>query len=111
MFAKYGGDFNGDSVSYGNNIFYSTGSYAQQEGLAGISSGRPSDFGIEMYQGNFTRLNYQSFNVSYIINPLTNLKVNLGVTFRNLNNDDEDMETQFINFGISSDMFNNYYDI
>jgi hypothetical protein len=111
MFAKYGGDFKGDTVSYGNNLYFSTGNYAQEEGLVGMGSGRPSDFGIEMYQGNLTTTDYKSLNISYIINPYTNLKINLGVTFRNSHNDDEDVKTQFINFGIMSDMFNHYYDI
>jgi hypothetical protein len=111
MFAKYGGDFKGDSISYGSNLSFSTGNYALQEGLVAISSGRPSDFGIEMFQGNLTTINYQSLNFSYIINPYTNLKVNFGMTFRNLNNDEEDVRTQFINFGIASDIFNHYYDI
>ena len=64
-----------------------------------------------MYQGNLTTINYQSLNISYIINPHTNLKMNLGVTFRNLHNDEDDVKTQFINFGITSDIFNHYYDI
>ena len=111
MFAKYGGDFKGDTVSYGSNVYFSTGNYAQEAGLVGMGSGRPSDFGIEMYQGNLTTIDYKSLNVSYIINPYTNLKINLGLTFRNSHNDDEDVKSQFINFGIMSDLFNHYYDI
>ena len=111
MFAKKGLDFQGDTVSYGGNVYFSTGSYAQEEGLIGIGSGRPSDFGIAMYQGNLTTLNYKSFNLSYIINPYTNLKINLGLTLRKSNNSDGDIETQFFNFGIMSDLFNHYYDI
>ena len=111
MFAKYGGDFKGDTISYGNNIYFSTGNYAQEEGLVGMGSGRPSDFGIKMYQGNLTAIDYKSLNVSYIINPYTNLKINLGVTLRNYNNNDGNEKTQFINFGIISDLFNHYYDI
>ena len=111
MFAKYGGDFKGDTVSYGSNVYFSTGNYAQEAGLVGMGSGRPSDFGIEMYQGNLTTIDYKSLNVSYIINPYTNLKINLGLTLRNSHNDDEDVKSQFINFGIMSDLFNHYYDI
>ena len=111
MFAKYGGDFKGDTVSYGSNVYFSTGNYAQEAGLVGMGSGRPSDYGIEMYQGNLKTIDYKSLNVSYIINPYTNLKINVGLTFRNSHNDDEDEKTQFINFGIMSDLFNHYYDI
>ena len=111
MFAKYGGDFKGDTISYGNNLYLSTGNYAQEEGLVGMGSGRPSDFGIEMYQGNLTIIDYKSFNVSYILNPYANLKINLGVTLRDSHDNDGDQKTQFINFGIISDLFNHYYDI
>jgi hypothetical protein len=64
-----------------------------------------------MYQGNLTTIDYKSLNLSYIINPNTNLKINLGVTLRNANNDDGDQQTRFINFGIKTDLFNHYYDI
>ncbi|MBC8301037.1 MAG: hypothetical protein H8E55_35395 [Pelagibacterales bacterium] len=111
MFAKYGGDVKGETVSYGSNVYFSTGNYAQEAGLVGMGSGRPSDYGIEMYQGNLTTIDCKSLNVSYIINPYTNLKINVGLTLRNSHNDDEDVKSQFINFGIMSDLFNHYYDI
>ena len=111
MFAKYGGDVKGETVSYGSNVYFSTGNYAQEAGLVGMGSGRPSDYGIEMYQGNLTTIDCKSLNISYIINPYTNLKINVGLTLRNSHNDDEDVKSQFINFGIMSDLFNHYYDI
>ena len=111
MFASYGGDFEGDTTSYGSNIYFSTGNYAQEEGLVEMGAGRPSDFGIEMHQGNLTKIDYKSLNISYIMNPYTNLKINLGVTFRNIHNNDADSATRFINFGIMSNLFNHYYDI
>lgn len=111
MLAKYGGKIVNDPTSYGNDVYFSTGSYAEEEGLVGMGSGRPYDFGIEMYQGNLTRVNYQSLNVSYVINPHTNLKFKFGVTVRDMQNDDGKIQTKFINFGIMSDLFNHYYDI
>ncbi len=111
MFAKQGKDFQGDSISYGANVYYSTGTYANAQGLTGISSGRPSDYGVEMYQGNLTTINFRSLNISYIINPVTNLKINIGIILRKSSNIDGDMKTRFINFGIMSDLFNRYYDI
>ena len=111
MYAKSGADFVGDTISYGSNVYFSTGNYANEEGLVGMSSGRPSDYGIEMYQGNVTELQYNSLNISYILNPYTNLKINLGISFRNFNNDDQQLKTQFVNFGLISDLFNHYYDI
>ena len=110
MFAQYGADIEGDSISYGGDIYLSTGNYGEEQGLIGLGSGRPSDFGIEMYQGNLTKIDYTSLNISYIVNPYTNLKVNLGFTLRNSHNDKK-MQTKFVNFGIMSDLFNHYYDI
>ena len=111
IFAKYGGKIKNDPTSYGNDVYFSTGNYADEEGLVGIGSGRPSDFGIEMYQGNLTKIDYKTLNISYILNPHTNFKINLGFTLRNFHNDDDDDDDQFINFGIMSDLFNHYYDI
>ena len=93
---KYGGAIKGNSVSYGNDVYIS---YNE----------RPADFGIEMYQGNLTTVNLKFFNISYILNPRTNLKINLGITLRDFKNEDVELQTQFINFGIMSDLFNHNY--
>ena len=45
-------DFQGDQTSYGSNLYLSTGSFARNQTLNAIGSGRPSDFGVFMYQGN-----------------------------------------------------------
>ena len=95
--SQYGGDIKGDPASYGNNVYVS---YNE----------RPADFGIEMYQGNLTTVNLKNFNIAYIVNPRTNLKINLGITLRDFKNEDGELQTQFINFGIMSDLFNHYYD-
>lgn len=110
IFAKYGADIEGDSISYGGDIYLSTGTYGDDEGLVGLGSGRPSDFGIDMYQGNLTKVDFKSLNISYILNPKTNLKINLGFILRN-SHSDKNIQTQFINFGVMSDLFNYYYDI
>ena len=95
--SKYGSDIKGDPFSYGSNVYLNY-------------NDRPADFGIDMYQGNLTTVNIKIFNISYILNPKTNLKINLGVTLRDFKNDDGELQTQFINFGIKSDLFNHYYD-
>ena len=107
----YGGKVKNELTSYGNDLYLSTGNYAQEEGLVGMGSGRPSDFNIQMYQGNLTTIDCKILNLSYLINPYTNLKINLGITFRDFNDDEKNIQTQFINFGIISDLFNQYYDI
>ena len=95
--SKYGSDIKGDPFSYGSNVYVSY-------------NDRPAEFGIDMYQGNLTTVNIKIFNISYIVNPKTNLKINLGVTLRDFKNEDGELQTQFINFGIKSDLFNHYYD-
>ncbi|MBT3612133.1 MAG: hypothetical protein HN522_04240 [Flavobacteriales bacterium] len=97
IFSKYGDNINGDPASYGNDVY---DNYTD----------RPYNFGVEMYQGNLTTVNIKNFNIAYIVNPKTNLKINLGVTLRNFKNEDGELQTQFINFGIKSDLFNHYYD-
>ena len=69
--AKYGGKIIGDPTSYGNDIFMS-------------NSDRPSDYGIEMFQGNLSDLNYSKFTISYLFNSKTNLKVESGYIYRKL---------------------------
>ena len=97
IFSKYGSDIIGDSASYGNNVYVSY-------------NDRSSNFGVLMHQGNLTTVSFKNINISYIVNPKTNLKINLGVTLRDFKNDDGEQQSQFINFGIKSDLFNHYYD-
>jgi hypothetical protein len=110
VFVKFGAKVKGDVTSYGNDLYMSTGNFADESGFQHVGSGRPSDFGIEMYQGNLTTVNLKSFNIAYVVNPRTNLKINLGITLRDFKNEDGELKTQFINFGIISDLFNHYYD-
>ena len=97
IFSKYGDNNTEDSYAYGNDIY---DDYRD----------RPTDFGVDMYQGNLTIVNLKNFNIAYIVNSKTNLKINLGVTMRDFKNEDGELQTQFINFGIKSDLFNHYYD-
>ena len=97
IISKYGGNIKGDPAAYGNSVYDDY-------------SDRPADFGIYMYQGNLTNVNLKKFDISYIVNPKTNFKINLGVTLRDFKNVDGELKTQFINFGIKSDLFNHYYD-
>ena len=108
IFAKYGGSSANDSISYGNDLYESTGTFEEPNGF--VYAGRPSDFGIEMHQGNLTTVNLKNFNIAYVVNPRTNLKVNLGITLRDFESEETEMQTKFINFGIKSDLFNHYYD-
>jgi len=110
IFAKYGAQYLDNSISYGGDIYMSTGNFGEIEEIEDIGSGRPSDFGIEMYQGNITKLKFNSIDISYIVNPVTNLKVNIGLVLRSLVSEESIEKTRFFNIGIRSDLFNNYYD-
>ena len=97
MQARYGGKEKNNPISFGNDIFMP-------------SSDRPSDFGIEMYQGELTRLDYRRATLSYLLNPKTNLKIESSYVYRRLHNTYTDDLTNFIFFAIKSDIFNRYYD-
>ena len=97
MLAKYGGKIKGDPTSYGNDIYMSY-------------SDRPSNYGIEMYQGNLTTIDYLQLNIGYIINPLTNLKVDFCLVKRNFVNEIDEINTIFYSIGLKTDLFNRYYD-
>lgn len=108
IFAKYGGKISGDPTSYGNDIYQSTGDFETAGGF--VYTGRPSDFSIEQYQGNLTLVKINQFNISYVINPRTNFKINIGFTQRNFNDEESEITTNFFNIGMFSDLFNYYYD-
>ena len=97
IFSKYGDNIKGDSASYGNDVY---DNYHD----------RPADFGVDMYQGNLTIVYLKNFNIAYIVNSKTNLKINLGFTLRDFKNENRKLQTQFISLGIKSDLFNHYYD-
>ena len=97
MTARYGGKVKGDSTSFGNDIFMS-------------NSDRPSDYSIEMFQGNDTKLFYSKTTLSYLFNPKTNLKIETGYVYRMLEDDYGKYKTNFIFFALKSDLFNRYYD-
>lgn len=110
IFIKYGAKKLNDPTSYGNDLYMSTGNYAEENQLSNIGSGRPSDFGIYMYQGNETNVIYQSLDLSYIVNRKMNLKCNLQISFRSSKDEYFNQNTHLVSFGIKTDLFNHYYD-
>ena len=93
----YGSDIIGDTISYGSNI------YADY-------NNRPSDYGIDMYNGNKTELDFIQLNIGYILNPITNLKVEFSLIQRNQISDEYTQKTNFYSISLLSDLFNYYYD-
>ena len=63
-----------------------------------------------MYQGNYTTVNTRMLSIAYILNPLTNLKINFQIINRDFTDEQSKMTTNFFNFGLKSDLFNYYYD-
>jgi hypothetical protein len=108
MMAKYGDKIKGDLTSFGNDVYMSTGEFEEPSGF--IHAGRPSDFGIAMYQGNLTDINYLQLNIGYLINPSTNFKIDFSIVKRDLVSEEQEVNTMFYSIGLKTDLFNHYYD-
>jgi hypothetical protein len=61
-------------------------------------------------QGVPARLHYGETTVGYIINPKTNLKIELGYIYRTETNPTVDQKTSFITFGLKSSFRSLYHD-
>ena len=92
-----GSDYLNDTISYGGDI------YADY-------NNRPSNYGIEMYNGNETEIDFFQLNLGYILNPTTNLKLEFSLTHRNQISQQYDQKTNFYSMSLVSDLFNYYYD-
>lgn len=101
---KKGFDFEGDDpdISYGGDIWRSY-------------NDRLSDTGNEVGQGNSTNIFIADLQGGYVLNPVTNLQIFGGLTFRNFSPDvsgnvvSEDNTTWFT-IGLKSSLFNWYLD-
>jgi hypothetical protein len=96
-------DAGGDN--WGNNLFlnYNTGNGANR-------------FDNFIGQGVNMNMLFIDFRAGYILNPATNLRLEGGLTLRNLvntasgNTGIQDSKTQFVYFGMRTAIFNNYFD-
>ena len=95
--AKYGGQIDGDSRNYGSNILVS---YEENS----------EEYSNEVAQGNTTDFQFVDFRVGYLINPITNLKLELGISNRNTKDLSLNTKNQYIFFGLKTDLRNIYYD-
>ena len=93
----YGSDYLGDSISYGNDI------YADY-------NNRSANYGISMFNGNKTEVAYMQFNLGYVLNPITNLKLKFSLVQRNQSSDVYNQKTNYYSISLISDLFNYYYD-
>lgn len=93
--AEYGLDFGGNN--YGKDIFKSY--YT-----------RIADHGNEIGQGLQTDFLYLDGRTSFLLNPKTNLRLELGAVFRNEKNSIMNDKTTWVTFGLRSSFRNLYQD-
>lgn len=96
--AKHGGEIASDSINYGSDIFIS------------YKEGNPKEFGNAIAQGNTTNLQIIDFRLGYIINPRTNMKLELGITNRLSNDLNSTSTNRYLFFAYKTDLSNFYYD-
>ncbi len=102
IYGKKGFDIEGDSVSYGGDIYIS---YNE----------RATDFDNTIAQGNTTNIFTGEFQAGYLINPSTNLKLFGGLVYRNFSPTIESANfisrnDTWFSFGLKTDVFNWYTD-
>ena len=98
IFTKYGNEIEGHT-SYGHDIYNSI--YDNQNSPNQLS---------QMYQGDVTDIFFSQLNVSYLINPASNLKINFSI-IRRLKQSQLIENNSFIYYiGVKTDLFNHYYD-
>ncbi len=83
--------------------------------IYGNDENRPSDNGIELFQGNKVTRLFADVEVGYLINPATNLKVYVNPIYRDFSAETQtadtfDTNTLWLNIGFRTDLFNWYYD-
>lgn len=99
LYAVYGAD-SPSGKHFGQNIFVSD--YDSYKGHL--------SFGNEMGQGISTRLKYLDFRISYLLNPKTNMKLEVGVAMREKTTDVIKENSNFVYIGFRTALSNIYYD-
>ncbi|MGB6269764.1 MAG: gliding motility protein RemB, partial [Olleya sp.] len=92
-----------DNFFYGGDIF-------------GDERDRPFDEDVKIGQGIKTTSVNASAQLGYLVNPASNLKAFVNLSYRNFNPDAQtasvvNNSTVWINFGIRTDLFNWYFDL
>jgi hypothetical protein len=93
--ARYGDDSAG--VNFGKDIFKSYDT-------------RLRDYGNFTTQGVRTNLTYIDCRVSYVLNPVINLRLELGVAYRNATSATISEQSTYVTLGLRSAFRNIYYD-
>jgi hypothetical protein len=84
-------------LNLGSNIFSNYFTYYQP-------------YGNKVTQGLKTNLFCGEFKIGYIVNPVYNFCIELGMVSRNLKNDFYEEKTMLITFGLRTNLTNKYYD-
>ena len=104
VFGKRGLDFNTDdnTIAYGGDIYTS-------------ENQRPANTGITVGQGNKTNVFHAELQSGYLLNPRTNLKAFVYLSYRNFSPQDKtgitfDDNALWFSLGLRTDLFNWYFD-
>ncbi|MDP3314257.1 gliding motility protein RemB [Lutibacter sp.] len=103
VLGEKGFDFNTtDTFSYGGNVYRD-------------NDERWAEYGNEIGQGNKTSIFVGDFQLGYLVNPTTNLKLFGGLTVRNFTPDSststfDKRNSTWLTFGLKTDVFNWYFD-
>jgi hypothetical protein len=76
---------------------------------------RVKEFDVDLFQGIKTNTLFGDIKIGYLVNPRTNLRLELGMTVRRITPDVEvgslkTETTKFFYFGLKTDLFNQYLD-
>ncbi len=97
-YAVYGADTN--NSNWGKDIFLSDNT-AQNGFLS---------YGNSIAQGVKTVLSYKDIRVAYLINPVTNLNLIAGFSYRTQVSSIETQKSNYVYFGIATNLTNRYHD-
>lgn len=98
IFTKYGDEIQGHTF-YGHDIYNSIHDYQDS----------PNQLS-QMYQGDITDILFSQLNVSYLINPASNLKIYFSIMRRVKVSQLIESNSLIYNIGVKTDLFNHYYD-
>lgn len=89
--------------NYGSNIFRR------------YDDNRVNEYGVNLFQGIKAQYFFGDLKIGYLVNPATNLRLELGMTVRRMNPEKEvsglnSETTKYYYFGLKTDLYNQYYD-
>lgn len=92
------------NINHGQNIFLSYNTNKVE------IEGENGEFGHKTLQGLKTKLDIVEFKYAYLLNPSSNLMLEVGITNRTYNNTNINNNTQHVFIGLKTSLSNIYYD-